>query len=125
VSPTPIQGDRREVADADGWWDCVMEDAQHLVPGPEAAWLDEERAAQAEAHKVAFWDVLHRLAELYGVELVLTPRRSAARWDDRWAPPRLLAATVRFERRGAVKRRRRRPAAIRLDPIAAPDPEDG
>jgi hypothetical protein len=52
--------------------------------------------------------LLHRLAAEYGVEVVLTPRRSAPRWDERHHPPRLLAATVRFARPGAAGRRRER-----------------
>jgi hypothetical protein len=71
-------------------------------------WLDEERAAQAEARRVAFWEVLHRLAAEYGVQVVLTPKRSAARWDERYHPPRLLAATVRFARPGAPSAKHRR-----------------
>jgi hypothetical protein len=83
-----------------------MADEQRLIPGTEAAWLDEERARRSEARRVAFWEVLHRLADEYGVEVVLTPKRSAARWDERYDPPRLVAATVRFERAGLPRRRR-------------------
>jgi hypothetical protein len=85
----------------------VDEETGQVLSGAEAVWLDEERAAQAEARRVAFWEVLHRLAAEYGVEVVLSPRRSAARWDERYHPPRLLAATVRFARPGAPGRTRR------------------
>jgi hypothetical protein len=57
--------------------------------------------------------LLHRLAAEYGVEVVLTPRRSAARWDERHHPPRLLAATVRFARPGAADGKGRRKAGAR------------
>lgn len=79
-----------------------------LVRGPEAAWLDDERAERADAWRGRFFEVLHRLAELYGVQVVMTPRRSAARWSEEYDPPRLLAATVRFERPGAARPKRRK-----------------
>jgi hypothetical protein len=84
------------------------DEAGRVRSGAEAVWLDEERAEQAEARRVAFWEVLHRLAAEYGVEVVLTPKRSAARWDERYHPPRLLAATVRFARPRVVSGKRRR-----------------
>ena len=87
-----------------------MDEKKGRVLSGADACLDEERAAQAEGRRVASWEVLHRLAAEYGVEVVLTPKRSAARWDERYHPPRLLAATVRFARPG-VTRRTRRPAA--------------
>ena len=89
------------------------EETDRVRSGAEAVWLDEERAARAEARRVAFWEVLHRLAEEDGVEVVLTPKRSAARWDGRYHPPRLLAATVRFARPGVTHRKRRRTPAPR------------
>jgi hypothetical protein len=91
----------------------VEDESGRILSGAEAVWLDEERAERAEAHRVAFWEVLHRLAAEYGVEVVLTPRRSAARWDERYHPPRLLAATVRFARPGAASGKRRRKASAR------------
>jgi hypothetical protein len=91
----------------------VDDETGRVLVGAEAVWLDEERAEQAEARRVAFWEVLHRLAAEYGVEVVLTPKRSAARWDERYHPPRLLAATVRFARPGAASGKRRRRAGSR------------
>lgn len=78
---------------------------QHLIPNPDAAALDDERAAVDDAHRARFFDVCHRLAEVYDAAVVI--KRSAARWDRRYSPPRLLAATVRFERPGLPKRTRR------------------
>ena len=89
------------------------EETGRVLSDAEAVWLDDERAAQAEARRVAFWEVLHRLAAEYGVEVVLRPKRSAARWDERYHPPRLLAATVRFARPGAASGKRRRRADAR------------
>jgi hypothetical protein len=57
--------------------------------------------------------VLHRLAAEHGVEVVLSPRRSAARRDERYHPPRLLAAPVRFARPGAPSGKRRRKTGAR------------
>ncbi|HEV8639428.1 MAG TPA: hypothetical protein VG370_34905 [Chloroflexota bacterium] len=85
-----------------------MSGEQRLVPGAEAAWLEQEHAEQADAWKGRFFEVCHRLAELYGVQVVMTPKRSAARWDGRYHPPRLLAATVRFERPGTVRPKKAR-----------------
>jgi hypothetical protein len=100
---------------------AVDDDGGRVLSGAEAVWLDEERAEQAEARRVAFWEVLHRLAAEYGVEVVLTPKRSAARWDDRFHPPRLLAATVRFVRPGAASGKRRRKGAAREPGTGAAD----
>jgi hypothetical protein len=94
------------------------DEAGRVRSGAEAVWLDEERAEQAEARRVAFWEVLHRLAKEYGVEVVLTPKRSAARWDERYHPPRLLAATVRFARPGVTPTKRRPRAVARRRPPA-------
>lgn len=78
-----------------------------LVPQSEAAWLDVERAARQEEYRARFWAVLDAIAEHHGAQLVLG-QRSAARWDNDYDPPRLLAATVRFERPGLPKRSRKR-----------------
>jgi hypothetical protein len=69
---------------------------------------ERDRRARAEHHVATFWEALGRLAAVYGVEVVVRPdrRRAAARWDGLADPPRLLAASVRFERPGAGHRRR-------------------
>ncbi len=85
------------------------DETDRVLSGSEAVWLDEE---QAEARRVAFREVLHRLAAEYGVEVVLRPKRSAARWDERYHPPRLLAATVRFARPGTAGGKRRRKSGV-------------
>ena len=83
-----------------------------VLSGPEAVWLDEERrAGRGPPGRVL--GVLHRLAAQYAVEVVPTPTRAAARWDERYHPPRLLAATVRFARPGAPTGKRRRKTGAR------------
>lgn len=79
-----------------------------LVPQSEGAWLELEAQERADRRRALFWEVLHRLADEYGVELLLSPKRSAARWARGTDPPLLLAATVRFERPGDVRPKRKR-----------------
>lgn len=79
-----------------------------LVPPTEAAWGDLDRADRAEQHKTLFWEGLRRWGERFGVELV--PAKGKLRrpsWDDRFDPPKLLGAVVRFEEPGKTKPRRK------------------
>lgn len=86
------------------------QDTPALVHPVDAAFDDLERRAVAERWRAAFFDALHRLGAVYGVEVVLEPKRTAARWAGEYDPPLLLEATVRFRRPGYARPKRRRRA---------------
>lgn len=67
-----------------------------------------ERADRQAAYKAQFWALVDRLADFYGVQRVLSGRKTAARWDDTRDPPRLLEANVRLRDPMAPARKRRR-----------------
>jgi hypothetical protein len=84
------------------------QDTPALVHPVDAAFDDLERRAVAERWRVAFWEALGRFGAIYGVEVVLPRTLKPARWDERYAPPLLLEATVRFRRPGYARPKRRR-----------------
>ena len=81
-----------------------------LVHPTDAAFGDLERRDQGERWRTAFWEALHRLGAIYGVEVVIPLKVRPARWASEYDPPLLLEATVRFRRPGYARPKRRKKA---------------